>query len=56
LIESLNAIIHEDFLTAVKKTVELPFSSRLTDVCAQSGPCEIERIDEDETEATSDTA
>ena len=56
LIQAWNSIFSDDFFTAIKKPVELSLSFRFSDIGAKSGSGEVERINEDQAEATSDTS
>ena len=52
----MNSVLSDDFFTAVEKAVELSFSFGFSDIGSESGSGEIERINEDQAEATSDTS
>ena len=56
LIQSFDSVLSDDLFTTIKKAVELSFSFWLSDISSKSGSCEVKRINEDQTEATSNTS
>lgn len=56
LIQTFDSVLGHNFSAAVEKTVELSFSFWLSNIGSESCSCEIKWIDENQTEATSDTS